>query len=267
MAKAGDRWLDGVPAGSLADQVAIVTGAGTGLGAATAQVLAAAGASVVVSGRRQDKLDETCGQVEARGGRAIAFAGDMGDPKSVAALVEAAADQYGGVDILINNAGRHSQFIPTTDVTLADLDDYLFVNLRGPFLAMQGVLPHMLQRGGGSIVNIASMAALVGLKYGAPYCAVKGGLVQLTKAIAIEYADRNITVNCLCPGGMEPTENQHQMTPAELERIVEAVPGGMPTGRSANVFDVALMILLMVGPASRNLTGAIIPYDGGYTAR
>jgi 3-oxoacyl-[acyl-carrier protein] reductase len=84
---------------------------------------------------------------------------------------------------------------------------------------------------------------------------------------AIEYADRGITVNCICPGGMEPTENTHRMTPAELARIAEAVQGGAPTGRSANVFDVAQLILLLVGPASKNLTGAIIPYDGGYTAR
>jgi NAD(P)-dependent dehydrogenase (short-subunit alcohol dehydrogenase family) len=251
----------------LGGKVAIVTGAGTGLGAATAQVLAAAGATVVLCGRRRDKLEATHAAIAAHGGKSLAIACDMSDPADVRNLVAETVRQCGGVDILINNAGRHTQFLPTTEVSLDDFDDYLFVNLRGPFVAMQSAIPHMLARGGGAIVNIASMAGLVGLKYAAPYCAVKGGLVQMTKAVAVEYADRHITVNCICPGGMEPTENTHQMTPAELARINEAIQGGAPTGRSANVFDVAQMILLIVGPASRNLTGAIIPYDGGYTAR
>jgi NAD(P)-dependent dehydrogenase (short-subunit alcohol dehydrogenase family) len=255
------------PSSVLADKVALVTGAGTGLGAATAQVLASAGATVVLVGRRREKLDATQAEIERNGGHALVMPCDVGDPAAVKALVSEAAQQCGGIDILINNAGRHTQFLPTTEVALADFDDYLFVNLRGPFVAMQNVLPHMLHRGGGAIVNVASMAGLVGLKYAAPYCAVKGGLVQMTRAVAIEYADRGITVNCICPGGMEPTENTHRMTPAELARIAEAVQGGAPTGRSANVFDVAQLILLLVGPASKNLTGAIIPYDGGYTAR
>jgi len=259
VARSGARTLQG--------KVAIVTGAGTGLGAATAEVFARAGATVVVAGRRVEKLQETVGRVTEAGGLAIAFACDMAQPPAVGRLFDQAAERCGGVDILINNAGRHAQFLPTTDVALADFDDYLFVNLRGPFLAMQHALPHMAARGGGAIVNIASMAGLVGLKYAAPYCAVKGGLVQLTRAVAVEVADKNITVNCVCPGGMEPTESTHKMSPEELRRVQEAIQGGAPAGRAANVFEVAQFLLTLVDPNIKRLTGAIIPFDGGYTAR
>jgi NAD(P)-dependent dehydrogenase (short-subunit alcohol dehydrogenase family) len=250
-----------------AGQVAIVTGAGTGLGAATARLFAQAGATVALTGRRRDKLEATARTIESEGGRAIVLPCDMARADDVGAMVDEAARRGGGLDILINNAGRHAQFLPTAEVTLADFDDYFAINLRGPFVATQAALPHLLARGGGAIVNIASMAGLVGLKYATAYCAMKGGLIQLTRAVAVEVADRNIRVNCVCPGGMEPTESRRHMSPEELARVGEAIQGGSPAGRPADVFAVARFVLTLADPAMGGLTGAIIPFDGGYTAR
>jgi len=255
------------PQAILTGKVAIVTGGGSGLGEATARVFAQAGAAVALTGRRADKLAETARKIETAGGRALVLPCDMARPDAVRGMIDEAARQGGGLDMLVNNAGRHAQFVPTAEVTLADFDDYVAINLRGPFVAIQSALPHMLARGGGAIVNIASMAGLVGLKYASSYCAVKGGLIQLTRAVAVEVADKNIRVNCVCPGGMEPTESRRQMSPEELIRVGEAIQGGSPAGRPADVFAVARFLLTLVDPAMGGLTGAIIPFDGGYTAR
>ena len=240
---------------SVEGSVAIVTGGGTGLGAATASVLARAGARVVINGRREEKLAETAARIREEGGEVTPCPGDVSRPEDVRDLVERAVKEYGGVDVLVNNAGIHAHFRPAHEVPIDEFDHYLAINLRGPFLATKAVIPHLLARGGGSIVNVASMAG------------VKGGLVQMTRTVALDYADKGIRVNCICPAGMTPTENRDRLSPEEMTLAGEAVGGGAPVGGSASTEEVAQAILFLVGPHGRFITGAIIPIDGGYTAR
>ncbi len=252
---------------SVEGSVAIVTGGGTGLGAATASVLARAGARVVINGRREEKLAETAARIREEGGEVTPCPGDVSRPEDVRDLVERAVKEYGGVDVLVNNAGIHAHFRPAHEVPIDEFDHYLAINLRGPFLATKAVIPHLLARGGGSIVNVASMAGVVGLKYTVSYGAAKGGLVQMTRTVALDYADKGIRVNCICPAGMTPTENRDRLSPEEMRLAGEAVGGGAPVGGSASTEEVAQAILFLVGPHGRFITGAIIPIDGGYTAR
>lgn len=254
-------------AGLLQGKVAVVTGGGSGLGAATAKVLARNGATVVISGRRLDALEAQAAHIRAANGVAVPVQSDVSKPEQVRALVEGAIETYGGIDILVNNAGRHGQFIIAHEVALEDFDDIIATNLRGPFLMAQAAIPSMLARGGGAIVNISSMAGIVGLKYCVSYSAAKAGLVNMTRTLALDYGDKGIRVNCICPGGMGPTESHDRIPPEELARAFEATRPGSPIATPAHVDDVAELVLFLVGPHGIAMTGAVIPFDGGYTAR
>jgi NAD(P)-dependent dehydrogenase (short-subunit alcohol dehydrogenase family) len=245
-------------------QVAIVTGAGTGIGAATALVLAREGAAVVLTGRRRAKLDEVADEIRRHGGQATVAPGDVGQEATCEAAVAAAA-AHGRVDILVNNAGVHAHAATLHDITTDEWERFLRVNLSGPFFMMRGAIPHMLEGGGGAICNVSSIFGLVALKNAASYGAAKGGLVHLTRSAAIDYADRNIRVNCVCPDLVEPVERAE--TPPEERALLAEGWLGSPTGRGTTTDELAEMILFLVGPHSANITGTIIPVDGGYSAR
>ncbi len=252
----------------LAGKIAIVTGGGTGIGEAIVMKLAGAGATVALCGRRREKVEAVAARVRAQGGGALALSVDVARSDQVRGLVHCTIAEYGGVDILVNNAGRHAQFRLAHEITDEDFDDFLGVDLRGPFFAIRDVVPHMLARGGGSIVNIASMTGLVGLKYCASYCAAKGGLVQLTKAVALDYADKNIRVNCICPGAITETGNMDHWDPAQEKLAKEVSKGGVsPMGRWGTVDEVATAVLYFVGPGSGFTTGAVLAVDGGYVVQ
>ncbi len=246
-------------------QVAIVTGAGTGIGAATARVLAREGAAVVLTGRRQAKLDEVAAEIGQAGGRTTVAPGDVGQDATCVAAVAAAVAEYGRVDIVVNNAGIHAHAAVLHEITTDEWERFQRVNLSGPFFMMRAAIPHMLEGGGGAICNVASIFGLVALKNIASYCAAKGGLVHLTRSAAIDYADRNIRVNCVCPDLVEPVERS-ETTPEERALLAEGWLGS-PTGRGTTTDEMAEMILFLVGPLSTNITGTIIPVDGGYSAR
>lgn len=248
----------------LQGRIAIVTGAGSGLGAATARVLAAAGATVVLTGRRPDRLEATAAAIQALGGQAVTAPGDVGDPRAADVATSAAAN-LGGLDILVNNAGIHAHPRMTADIPVGEFDEYLRIDLRGPFLMMRAALPQMLERGGGAIVNVSSIAGIIGLKYTSAYAAAKGGLVAMTRTAAIDYADRGIRVNCICPAGMEPTDPRQKSE--EAQRMMDESYGGSPIGCRAQVDEVAELIRFLVGASAAPITGAVIPVDGGYTAR
>jgi NAD(P)-dependent dehydrogenase (short-subunit alcohol dehydrogenase family) len=148
-----------------------------------------------------------------------------------------------------------------------EFDEFFAVDLRGPFLLTRAAVPSMLERGGGAIVNISSMVALVGFRYSCSYAAAKGGLISLTRVTAADYGDHGIRANCICPGGMEPVERGN-LVPDDYIRLREAVAtaGGSLLGRVAHVDEVAAMVLFLCGPLSLSLTGAVIPFDGGFTA-
>jgi NAD(P)-dependent dehydrogenase (short-subunit alcohol dehydrogenase family) len=246
-------------------QVAVVTGAGTGIGAATAVVLAREGAAVVLTGRRQAKLDDVAAEVRRRGGRATVVPGDVGRDATCDAVAAATVAEHGGIDILVNNAGLHAHAATVHEITTDEWERFLRVNLSGPFFMMRAVLPHLLDAGGGAICNMSSVFGLVALKHAASYGAAKGGLVQLTRSAAIDYADRHVRVNCVCPDLVEPVERA-ETTPDERAKLVEGWLGS-PTGRGTSTDELAELVLFLVGPHSANITGAVIPVDGGYSAR
>jgi NAD(P)-dependent dehydrogenase (short-subunit alcohol dehydrogenase family) len=254
--------------GSLEGSVAVITGAGTGLGAATARLFALEGAAVTLVGRRAYKLEEVAAQIRDSAGRALVVAGDVADPDTARRTAVETTSTFGGIDILVNNAGLHAAPYPLHETPHDEWDSFIAVDLTGPFLFTKAVLPSMIDRRGGAIVNIGSMVALVGFKGSAAYAAAKGGLVAMTRTTAVDYASYGIRANCVCPGGMEPVEYGNLST-EQLATLHEAVAlaGGPLMADLANVADVAQFLLVLVGPAGKALTGAIIPFDGGFTAK
>lgn len=253
--------------GDLEGKAAIVTGAGTGLGAATAAELARRGVRVVITGRRLEKLEASAARIRAQGGEVLVSQGDVSQSADVERTVRQCLDAFGKVDILVNNAGQHARFRHTHEVAVEEFDECVAINLRGPFLAARAVLPHMLEAGGGRIVNVASMAGTAGLRYAAPYSAAKGGLINLTRALAVEYAARGIVVTCITPGGMQPAENMDHFDEAQRALAMESVKQGTPLGRPAHVDEVARLIAHLSGPDGAPMAGAIVAIDGGYTAQ
>jgi NAD(P)-dependent dehydrogenase (short-subunit alcohol dehydrogenase family) len=254
--------------GQLDGKIAVITGAGTGLGAATATLFASEGAAVTLVGRREQKLKEVAAVIDADGGQALVIPGDVAQPDTAIRAAEESIRVFGGIDILINNAGLHAAPYPLHETPLDEWDSFLAVDLTGPFLFTRAVLPSMMERRDGAIVNIGSMVALVGFKGSTAYAAAKGGLVSMTRTTAVDYASYGIRANCVCPGGMEPVEYGN-LSDAQLALLHEAVSlsGGTLLSRLANVHDVARFLLVFVGPNGKALTGAVVPFDGGFTAK
>lgn len=248
-------------------KVAVVTGAGTGLGASTARALAREGADVVLVGRRRERLQETADTMAGLPGRSLIAAGDVGHQDTAARVVDEATEAFGGVDVLVNNAGIHAHPLLVHETPVEEFDDFYNIDLRGPFLFTKAAVPSMLERGGGFVVNISSMVAVVGFKYSSSYAAAKGGLISLTRATAADYGDSGIRANCICPGGMEPVERSN-LIPSDYDRLHEAVSraGGALINRVAHVDEVAEMVLFLSGPQSLSMTGAVINFDAGFTA-
>lgn len=242
----------------LAGKVAIVTGAGSGIGRATAELFAAEGARVVcadVSGREQDAAEQI-------GDAAVAAHTDVSRESDVAALIDTAERHFGRLDILFNNAGFGGPRAPLHEQTLDTWDSVLDVNLKGVFLGMKFGIPAMLRCGGGSIVNTASAAALTGWKGHAIYGAAKAGVVQLTKAAALDYAKKNIRVNAICPGmtwtGLVPGYEGHPLPPADAP-----IPP-QPMARWGLPSELAAAALFLASDESSFVTGVALPVDGGY---
>ena len=253
----------------MAGQVAVVTGAGTGLGAAVTRLFAWEGADVVAVGRRPEKLQEVAEELAAEGapGRVAVVAGDVAVESTAAVACQRAEEEFGGLDIVVNNAGIHSRPFLVHETPVSDFEQFLAIDLLGPFLFTRAAVSCLLRRGGGAIVNVSSMVALVGFKYSAAYSSAKCGLISLTRATAADYGDAGIRANCLCPGGMEPVERGN-LSPADYTRLHEAVAaaGGTLVKRIAHVDEVAELVLFLSGGQSKSLTGAVIPFDAGFTA-
>ena len=257
MTGAGSRFgLDG--------QVAIVTGASSGLGRHFALTLARAGAKVALAARRTDPLDELARRIEAFDGRAIPVPLDVTDPASVRACVGVAETELGPISILVNNAGVAVDK-PVFDQDEADWDRVLDTNLKGAWLMAQEVARHMARLGhGGSIVNVASIMGLGGTSQLAPYCASKGGLVNLTRALAVELARHDIRVNALAPGYIE-TEMNRDFLGSEAGRAL--AKQRVPQRRFGRPEDLDGALLLLASKAGRYMTGTVLPVDGGQSAK
>jgi NAD(P)-dependent dehydrogenase (short-subunit alcohol dehydrogenase family) len=248
---------------TLAAKVAVVTGGARGIGAATAAALAEAGAKVVIG-----DLEEEAGRAtaDAVGGEFVRA--DICRAADAEALMNAAVDRFGGLDVLVNNAGVVLAK-SALDTSEEEWDRVLAVNLKGPWLCARAAVPHMVRRGGGAIVNVASNAGLVGFPNAAAYCASKGGLAHLTKAMALDFAPLNIRVNAVCPGHthtpMADAFVASQADPAAF--LDDFVKRQHPLGRMAEPGEIALCIRFLGSDDASFVTGAVLPADGGFTAR
>jgi len=249
----------------LAGKVALITGGGTGIGRTTALAFAREGAKVAVAGRRLEKLQDTVSEIKAAGGEGIAAVCDVSRAADALSAVREVVATYGKLNVLVNNAGVLS--VSTIEEIAEDEWDRLIdANLKGPFLMCRAALPEFRKAGGGTIVNVGSVLGLVAMKKRAAYCASKGGVTLLTKAIAIDHGHENIRANCICPSIVE-TDLVSQLfnTPdgdkAKRERLAT-----IPLGRMGKPTDIAELAVFLASDESSWLTGAAIPLDGGLTA-
>ena len=244
-------------------RVAVVTGGARGIGAATAAALAGAGARVVIA-----DVEREAGRATARDLRCEFVEADVSRAPDVDALMRAAAERLGGLDVLVNNAGIVLAR-STLDTSEEEWDRVLAVNLKGAWLCARAAAPLMARRGGGSIVNVASNAGLVGFPNAAAYCASKGGLVHLTRAMALDLAPLGIRVNAVCPGHTRtPMAESFVAAQADPEAFLADFVGRQhPLGRMAEPEEIARSIRFLASDDASFVTGAVLPTDGGYTAR
>jgi NAD(P)-dependent dehydrogenase (short-subunit alcohol dehydrogenase family) len=245
------------------NKVAIVTGGASGMGRAAAQALARHGAAVAVADLNEAMGAEVVEEIRRAGARAIFVKTDVSRPEQDRHLAEETVGELGGIDILVNCAGTW-KLEPLEAVTDVSWDRQLDVNLKGTFFCVQAVVPHMLARGGGRIVNIASIAGLTGFSGAAVYCASKGGVVTLTKALALELAARGINVNCIAPGNIETPFNADVMAdPRHYRAMIDATPAG----RNGSPADIVPAILHLAGEESAYMHGSVMVIDGGWLAQ
>jgi NAD(P)-dependent dehydrogenase (short-subunit alcohol dehydrogenase family) len=250
----------------LAGKVALITGATSGIGRATALLFAQEGARVVVAGRDEARGRAVVAEIEQAGGRALFVATDVRFPEQCRAAVQACQQAFGRLDILFNNAGV---FLPhnTLDCTEEEWDLTVDVSLKGTFLMSKFALPLMIAQGGGSIINNSSGWGLVGGGEAAAYCAAKGGQVVLTKAMAIDHGRQGIRVNCLCPGDVDTpmlVEDARLRGMAWSDYLAGAAD--RPLGRIGRPEEIARAALFLASDDSSFVTGAAIPVDGGGVA-
>ena len=240
----------------LAGKVAVVTGGGSGMGAAMAELFHANGARVVIAdvSGKQDELAAKLGD------RCRAIKADVSNSKDVQTMLNLAVDSFGRLDVLCNNAGIQGSFALTADYGEADWDEVMAVNLRGVFLGMKYAIPHMLATGGGSIVNTSSMAAMVAFPSLPAYSASKGAVAMLTKVTAAEYASQGIRINAVLPGAIDTV-----MARAMRPDIIEGAIAATLMGRIGQPSEVANLALFLASDESSFITGTLIPVDGGYT--
>jgi NAD(P)-dependent dehydrogenase (short-subunit alcohol dehydrogenase family) len=248
--------------GPLTNQVAVVTGASRGIGAATARAFAQAGAAVALASRDTGRLDTLAAEITAAGGTALSVPTDIGDPEDVERMVKRTLDAFGRLDIAFNNAagGGHPP-TPLTEVALQDFESALAINLRGTFLCLKHEIAAMLQSGGGAIVNMSSTAGLEAVGGLAAYVSTKHGIVGLTKVAALEYAARGIRVNAVAPGPIL-TEQLERAGAAAQEGAAQA----MPMKRVGRPEEVAATVVWLCSDSASFITGATIPIDGGKLA-
>jgi NAD(P)-dependent dehydrogenase (short-subunit alcohol dehydrogenase family) len=245
--------------GQFDGRVALVTGAGSGLGRATAIQLASEGAAVACLDIVTDAVEKTAAEI---GGAARAYTSDVSDPVSVRAAVDGAAADLGRIELVFNCAGI-GRFSHSHETPFDEWQKIIGVNLTGTFLVAQAAIPYLLD-GGGSIVNIASNAGLMGQPYSAAYCASKAGVVNLTRALADEYIKRGIRVNAIAPGGIEtPLQHEFEKMPEgvswkEFRKVISPLGNSQPE-------EIANIAIFVASDACRYMTGSIISVDGGLT--
>ena len=253
----------------LKDKVALITGAGSGIGRASALLFAREGARIAAADLSLDAAAETVRSIEDLGGQATTLAGDVSDSDDARRMVHSTVDAFDSLDILLNSAGVTARnALPEGASPEAVWDKVIDVNLKGTYLASWHAVPEMEKSGGGSIVNLASIMGLVGYPVGIgggfnPYPPSKGGVVQLTRTLAIDSASKNIRVNCLCPGFIATNLTRALTADPDMLARLESLH---PMGRLGRADEVAHAALYLASDESGFVTGAALTVDGGYTA-
>ncbi len=245
-------------------RVALITGGSKGLGQAMGAALAHAGADVMLVSRHAEEARATASALAASSGRRVeGLAADVTDSAQVARMVEQTLGAFGRIDILINNAGINIRK-PALEMSKDEWDRVLDVNLTAPFLCSKAVAPHMIERGSGRIINMSSMLGVVGLAGRAPYTSSKGGLILLTKTLALEWAPHGVTVNAICPGPFHTPLNESLTNdPAAYAAFI----ANIPLGRWGESAEIGGIVLLLASDAGAFITGSALTIDGGWTAR
>ena len=254
----------------LEGQVAVVTGSGRGIGRAMARRFAAEGAAVVVASRTATEVEGVAAEIEKHGGRAVGLAADVSREADCARIVSAARERFGGVHILVNNAGFYGPVKPIEEITPQEWDEVVAVHLRAAFLLTRLVLPEMYARRSGAILNISSISAKAAFAWGSPYAAAKAGMLGLTRVVAAEAARKGVRVNALCPGPVTETRMSKDLgrvlaekmgvTPEKqlagfLERVLQR--------RAQTADEVAAAALFLVSSQASAITGQALNVDGG----
>lgn len=245
----------------LKDKVAIITGGGTGIGRQAAIDMAKEGAKVLVMGRRLEPLEETVAEIKKANGEAVAFSGDVTKTEDIVKARDLLKDTWGRLDILVNNAGSGLRK-PFLETTLEEFDYIYKIDLRSVFEVTQIMVPLMLESGGGSIINISSILGVLGSKDSSAYCAMKGGVVQLTRALAAELGPK-IRVNCLCPSHIVTPMIEPMLNYIEAKGKMEKLNNLFPMKRIGYPEDMSGSIIFFASDESKWLTGNIFMIDGG----
>jgi len=246
-------------------QVALVTGASSGMGLATAQAFAQAGAAVVLADINQDTLRAATDDLTAAGHQAVGVTCDVSSEDDVAAMVDTTVATFGRLDMAFNNAGIQAPPTDAADEPAETFDRVNAINLRGVWACMKHELRHMRDQGSGAIVNCSSLGGLVGLPGRAAYHASKHGVIGLTRSAALEYAPRGIRINAICPGTIETPMVTDMIAKGELS-VPEAV-ANQPIGRLGRAEEIAAVVLWLSSPGASLVVGVALPVDGGYTTR
>jgi NAD(P)-dependent dehydrogenase (short-subunit alcohol dehydrogenase family) len=255
----------------LASKIAVVTGAGSGIGRAIALQFAEEGARLVLLGQRRARLDDAVGEIIAADGTAVGIACNIADAFQVEAAMRSAVEHFGRIDVLVNNAAKNRPDTPVretvAEMTEAWWSETLAVNLTGYFLCCKYALVHMLETGGGSVINIASTSGLAGNTNQGAYVASKHGVVGLTKSIALDYGRHNVRANAICPGFIETERSVKFSTLHRGPDWRRTKLADIPLGRFGRPADVANLAVFLASDESAFITGAAIPIDGGTAAR
>lgn len=250
------------------DKTVIITGGGTGIGRETALLFAEEGANVLIAGRRMDKLREVQQESRKFGPEIDYLVSDISDENRCKSIVEYAIEKYGHIDILFNNAGI---LLPgsTHEISSLEWDKTFNVNVKGLWLMSKYVLPHLMEQRSGSIINSSSVIGLKGFTGVAAYAASKGAVAQLTRCMALEYADKEIRVNAICPGFVDtPLVTEGYMRRAEdKEDAMTYLSSLHPLGRIATAREIAHAVLFLCDESSGFITGHLLPIDGGWNAK
>jgi NAD(P)-dependent dehydrogenase (short-subunit alcohol dehydrogenase family) len=246
-------------------KVALVTGAASGIGRASALAFARNGATTVVADIVVEGGEETVRLIEAAGGEALFVRTDVAQAAEVETLLQKIVEHYGRLDYAHNNAGIEGVGAPTADCTEENWDRTIAINLKGVWLCMKYEIRQMLKQGDGAIVNTASVAGLIGVPGGSAYCAAKGGVVQLTRTAALEYATAGVRVNAVCPGAIRTPMVERLV--ADRPEVEASLIAREPIGRLGKPEEIADVVVWLCSDAASFVTGVAMPVDGGWVAQ